>query len=254
MIPLLLTKIAIITNGKLYGKNEIINNISIDTKKIILPNCLFIALKGKKFDSHIFIEEAINNGCIGIITQKKIKFLISYIVVEDTSIALGKIANWIRKKINPKILAITGSCGKTSVKEMTASILKKNEKTIFTIKNSNNHIGVPITLLELTKKHKYGVIELGANNPGEIHYTSNIAEPNIALINNIYYAHLEGFKSLLGVSKAKSEIISGLKNNGTIIINLDSNHLSQWKKKIKNKNIIYFSIKKKKKSFFFYKY
>ncbi|WP_295164591.1 Mur ligase family protein [uncultured Buchnera sp.] len=250
MIPLSLKKISIITNGQLYGKNLIIHDIVIDTKKITL-GCLFIALKGKKFDAHIFIREAINKGCSAVISQKKINCNISYIVVEDTSIALGKIATWIRQKINPKILAITGSCGKTSVKEMTTSILKKNEKTISTTNNLNNHIGVPITLMKLTKQHKYGVIELGANNPGEIHYTSNLVQPNIVLINNIHYSHLEGFKSLLGVSKAKSEILSGLKSQGTVIINLDSHHLSQWKKKIKNKNIFYFSIEKKKKVIFF---
>ncbi|WP_261789575.1 Mur ligase family protein [Buchnera aphidicola] len=250
MIPLSLKKIATITNGQLYGKDFIINEIVINTKKITL-GCLFIALKGKKFDAHIFIKKAVNKGCSAIISQKKINFNISYIIVEDTSIALGKIAAWIRQKINPKILAITGSCGKTSVKEMTKSILERNAKTISTIDNLNNHIGVPITLMRLTKKHKYGVIELGANNPGEIYYTANITQPNVVLINNIYYSHLEGFKSLLGVSKAKAEILSGLKSQGIVIINLDSNHLSQWKKEIKNKNIFYFSIQKKKKVIFF---
>lgn len=250
MIPLSLKKITTIISGQLYGKNLVINEIVTDTRKI-LPGYLFIALKGKRFDAHIFIKEAINKGCSAIICEKKIKFNISYIIVEDTCTALGKIANWLRRKINPKILAITGSCGKTSVKEMTGSILKKNENTLSTINNFNNHIGVPITLIRLTKKHKYGVIELGANNPGEIFYTSKLSEPNIVLINNIYYSHLEGFKSLLGVSKAKSEILSGLQSQGTVIINLDSHHISQWKKKIKNKNIFYFSIEKKKKVIFF---
>ena len=250
MIPLSLKKIAIITNGQLYGRDLVVNDIVIDTKKVTL-GCLFIALKGKRFDAYIFIKEAVKKGCAAIISQKKINYNVSYIIVEDTCIALGKIASWIRQKINPKILAITGSCGKTSVKEMTKSILEKNKKIISTIDNLNNHIGVPITLIRLTKKHKYGVIELGANNPGEISYTSNIAQPNTVLINNIYHAHLQGFKSLLGVSKAKSEILSGLRSKGTVIINLDSNHLSQWKKKIKNKNVFYFSIEKKKKVIFF---
>lgn len=252
MIPLSLNKIASITNGKLYGKNLIIQNIITNSKKIT-AGCLFIALQGKKFDAHIFIEEALNKGCSAIITEKKIEFNSNHIIVENTTIALGQIANWIRKKVNPIILSITGSCGKTSVKEMIKSILNKYNNTISTIDNLNNHIGVPITLIRLKEKHKYGIIELGGNKPGEIYYTSNIAQPNVALINNIYYSHLEGFKSLLGVSKAKSEILSGLQSQGTVIINLDSHHISQWKKKIKNKKVIYFSIEKKKKVISFLK-
>ncbi|WP_367682728.1 UDP-N-acetylmuramoyl-tripeptide--D-alanyl-D-alanine ligase [Buchnera aphidicola] len=250
MIPVSLKKIANITNGYLYGKNIIINNISSNSKEI-KSKTLFITLKGKKFDGYIFIQEAIKNGCTAIITDRKIKFCVSYIIVEDTLIALRKISFWLRKKINPKILAITGSCGKTSVKEMTVSIIKKYyDNTIYTINNFNNHIGVPITLLKLKKADKYGVIELGSNKPGEIKYNSKIVEPNIVLINNIYHSHLEGFKSLLGVSKEKSEILSYLKKNSIIIINLDSHHLSQWIKKIQNKKILYFSIEKKKKVIF----
>lgn len=250
MISVSLKKIALITNGKLYGNNLFINEIVIDTKKIV-PGCLFIALIGIKFDAHIFIKDAIKKGCSAVITQKNIKSHISYIIVDNTSIALGQISNWIRKKTNAKILAITGSCGKTSVKEMTASILRQNGNTISTIDNLNNSIGVPMTLLRLTKKHKYAVIELGANKLGEISYTSNISQPEIILINNIHCAHLNGFKSLLGVSKAKSEIFSGLKPNGTVVINLDSHHLSLWKKDIYKNNILYFSIKKKNIVIFF---
>lgn len=244
MISLSLGTIALITNGKLYGIDFIIDQISIDSRNII-PGCLFIPLIGQKFDAHVFIKNAIEKGCSSIITQKNLKCSVSYILVKNTSIALGQIASLVRKKTNAIILAITGSCGKTSVKEMIASILRKNGNTISTVNNFNNHIGVPITLLQLTYKHKYAVIELGSNHPGEILYTSNISQPDIVLINNIHYAHLQGFKSLLGVSKAKSEIFSGLKSNGTVVINLDSQHLSQWKKSIKDKNIIYFSIKKK---------
>ncbi|WP_261979694.1 UDP-N-acetylmuramoyl-tripeptide--D-alanyl-D-alanine ligase [Buchnera aphidicola] len=251
MISLSLKTLASITNGKLYGINFFIDTIVIDTKKII-PGCLFIALIGHKFDGHIFIKDAIKNGCSAIISEKDIRdHNISYIVVQNTSIALGQIASYVRKITNPKILAITGSCGKTSVKEMTASILREKGNTIATIKNFNNNIGVSLTLLQLTKKHKYGVIELGASQPGEISYTSNISQPEVILINNIHYAHLTGFKSLLGVSKAKSEIFSGIKSNGTVIINLDSHHLSQWKKNIREKNILYFSIKKKNIAIFF---
>lgn len=250
MISISLKTIALITNGQLFGKNLFIDNIIINSKKII-PDCLFIALIGKNFDAHIFIQDAINKGCSAIITQKHIQYHISYILVKNTSLALGQIAAWVRKKTNAQILAITGSCGKTSVKEMTASILRKNGNTISTIGNFNNHIGVPLTLLQLNHLHKYAVIELGANKPGEISYTSNMSQPEIILINNIQYAHLQGFKSLFGVSQAKSEIFSGLQPNGIVVINLDSHHLSKWKKNIQNHHIIYFSIKKKNIVIFF---
>ncbi|WP_422667159.1 Mur ligase family protein [Buchnera aphidicola] len=246
MISLSLKKISSITEGILHGSNLIIHDIMINSKKII-PGSLFIALIGKKFDAHIFIKEAIKNGCVAIITQKKINYPISYIIVKNTSIALGKIASWIRIFLNTKVIAITGSAGKTSVKDMTTSILQTNKKIISTIDNNNsNNINVPITLLQLKKEHKYAIIELGANTPGEILYTSHISKPNVILINNIYHAHLEGFKSLLGVSKAKEEIFYGLQKNGIVILNLDSHHFSRWKKKIKNKKTIFFSIKKKK--------
>ncbi|QCI24307.1 UDP-N-acetylmuramoyl-tripeptide--D-alanyl-D-alanine ligase [Buchnera aphidicola (Muscaphis stroyani)] len=250
MIPISLKKIAEVTDGKLYGKNIIIHEIATNTNEFI-PGCLFVALIGKKFNAHTFIKDAIKKNCSAILTQEKIKFHISHVLVKNTSIALGKIACWIRHMAHAKILAITGSSGKTSVKEMTSSILKRNGNTICTIKNENNHIGAPLTLLQLTYEHKYAVVELGANHPGEIHYTANIVQPDIVLINNINYAHLEGFKSLWGVSKAKSEIFSGLKEKGTAIVNLDSHHLSQWKKKIKDRNSIYFSTQRKKLSHFF---
>jgi UDP-N-acetylmuramoyl-tripeptide--D-alanyl-D-alanine ligase len=244
MISTSLSKIASVVSGKLYGHNVIIENISIDSRKIA-SNCLFIPLIGKKFDAHLFIQNAIKNGCLAFLTQKKIKCFIPFIIVKNTLIALGSIAAWIRKRTNVKVVAITGSCGKTSVKDMTASILQKHGGTIHTINNNNNNIGVAITLLQLTYKHKYAVVELGANKPGEILYSSIISQPNIILINNIHYAHLKGFKSLIGVSKAKSEIFSGMQSNGTVVVNLDNHHISLWKKYIKNKTILYFSIKKK---------
>ncbi|WP_425619778.1 Mur ligase family protein [Buchnera aphidicola] len=250
MISISLKTIAMITNGQLCGKDLLIDNIIIDSRKIV-KNCLFIVLIGKNFDAHIFIKDAIEKGCAAIVTQKHIQCHISYIIVQNTSLALGQIAAWVRKQTNAKILAITGSCGKTSVKEMTASILRQNGNTISTIGNFNNNIGVPLTLLQLNHSHKYAVIELGANKPSEISYISNMSQPEIILINNIQYAHLQGFKSLLGVSQAKSEIFSGLRPNGTVVINLDSHHLSKWKKNIINNNIIYFSIKKKNIVIFF---
>ncbi|XBC39924.1 MAG: UDP-N-acetylmuramoyl-tripeptide--D-alanyl-D-alanine ligase [Buchnera aphidicola (Chaetogeoica yunlongensis)] len=251
MIPISLKQIQYITNGKLYYSGKLchvnsikICSISTDTRKIT-PGCLFIALIGKKFNAHSFIHEAITKRARALLIQTKYlkKCNIPQIIVKNTNIALGQIAAWTRKQVNTTIIAITGSSGKTSVKEMTASILKNHGNTISTFHNLNNHIGVPLTLLKLKKFHKYAVIELGANYPKNIEYTVNITKPNIALINNIYNAHLAGFKNISGVAAAKKEIFLGLPKNGTAIFNQDNNFWPMWKKSLSTQKIISFSMK-----------
>lgn len=125
------------------------------------------------------------------------------VVVADTRIALGQLAGWVRQQSGARVVALTGSSGKTSVKEMTAAILRQCGETLYTAGNLNNDIGVPLTLLRLTKEHQYAVIELGANHQGEIAYTTELTRPETALVNNLAAAHLEGFGSLAGVAKAK---------------------------------------------------
>jgi len=251
MIQISLNQLCSITNGMYfhndtYKKNNLtFNAISIDSKKII-PGCLFIAILGKRFNAHRFINEAIIKGASAILVENKIKSDIPQIIVKDTTIALGKIAFWIRKQSKSHIIALTGSSGKTSVKEITTSILRHCGKTLSTFQNLNNNIGVPLTLLNLTSSHKYAVIEIGANHHKEISYSTQLTKPNIVLINNIHYSHLDGFKSLLGVSKAKQEIFIGLSKTGIAIFNADSHHWSRWKKNINTKNVIWFSIKKKR--------
>ncbi|WP_228860889.1 UDP-N-acetylmuramoyl-tripeptide--D-alanyl-D-alanine ligase [Buchnera aphidicola] len=250
MIPISLKKLCKITNGILVNKNTlennniIINNISTNSKKIV-SECLFIALIGKNFNAHDFINEAINKRASALLLEHRVKSKIPQIIVKNTTSALGKIASWIRKKCKANIIGITGSSGKTSVKEITASILKCYGNTLSTFKNLNNNIGVPLTLLNLDNSHKFAIIEMGANQPKEILYSTKLTNPDIVLINNIYHSHLDGFKSFLGVSKAKQEICSGLSEKGTAIFNSESHHWSKWKKNVLNKNVFWFSIKKK---------
>ncbi|AAO26934.1 UDP-N-acetylmuramoylalanyl-D-glutamyl-2,6-diaminopimelate-D-alanyl-D- alanyl ligase [Buchnera aphidicola str. Bp (Baizongia pistaciae)] len=251
MISINLIKLTSITNGILYCSNYAtlhsisIHSITTDTRKIT-PKCLFIALIGKNFDAHMFVNEAISKGAAALLLEKQCypKNVIPQIIVQNTTIALGKIASWIRDQTNATVIAITGSSGKTSVKEMTSSILKNCGNTISTFQNLNNNIGVPLTLLNLNKSHKYAILELGANYPKDIEYTTKITKPNIALINNIYHSHLAGFKSLFGVAQAKQEIFLGLRKNGIAIYNKDSNYWSKWKKNLLTQKIINFSIKK----------
>lgn len=246
MIKLSTVQLAQILQAKLIGDENVqVEEINTDTRKSV-SNSLFFALKGEKFDAHQYLDQAVSQGALALVVQQEnSSILVPQLVVKDTRIALGELAKWLREKINPRIVAMTGSSGKTTVKEMTASILQHTagnpEAVLFTNGNFNNDIGVPLTLLRLTEKHRFAVIELGANHQNEINYTTKLVQPNAALINNIAPAHLEGFGSLAGVVQAKGEIYRGLTKNGIAIINAEHNHLDVWQKEISNHAIQYFN-------------
>ncbi|OCG77103.1 UDP-N-acetylmuramoyl-tripeptide--D-alanyl-D-alanine ligase [Gilliamella sp. Occ4-3] len=243
MIPLEIEQIKKIVNGESYyiqDESAVIDTICTDSRKIIKQS-LFIALVGNNFDGHAFAEQSIKDGAIAVIVDHKLDKPIPQIVVKDTRLALGGIANFIRQQSTAKIVALTGSSGKTSVKEMTAAILQHCGQTLYTQGNFNNDIGVPLTLLRLTKQDQFAVIELGANHIGEIAYTTNFVKPQSALINNIAEAHIEGFGSLEGVAKAKGEIFQGLLDGGIAIINLDSCS-DKWFTQLVNKTVWTFSL------------
>ncbi|MBK4765349.1 MAG: UDP-N-acetylmuramoyl-tripeptide--D-alanyl-D-alanine ligase [Pantoea sp. Brub] len=249
MIPMSLKLLAKITNGKLYGNNLTFDEVSTDTNKL-KKNSLFVAILGKRFDAHQFIDIAISNGAKAVLVNKYLPLIVPQVVVQDTCLAFGKLASWVRKNVQTRIVALTGTSGKTSVKEMTASILNQCGPTLYTMDNLNNHLGVSMTLLRLTKKHKYAIIELGANHKGEIAYSAKLTAPENVLINNISKAHLEGFGSLNGVSKAKSEIFYYLNNKSIVIINNDSNDLIHWNKYLTDKTIWNFSVNNNFSDFF----
>ena len=243
MIPLVIKQIATIVNGTSYhipDEELTIKEICTDSRKIA-DQSLFIALVGEKFDGHLFAKQAIEDGAIAVIVNHKIDNDIPQIVVNDTYIALGQIAKFVRDQSSAKFVALTGSSGKTSVKEMTANILQQCGETLYTQGNFNNDIGVPLTLLRLKKQDQFAVVELGANHIGEIAYTTRLVKPNSALINNIALAHIEGFGSLDGVATAKGEIFEGLADNGIAIINLESCS-DKWLAMLKNKTVWTFSI------------
>lgn len=246
MIKLSTVQLAQILQAKLIGDENVqVEEINTDTRKSV-SNSLFFALKGEKFDAHQYLDQAVSQGALVLVVQQEnSSILVPQLVVKDTRIALGELAKWLREKINPRTVAMTGSSGKTTVKEMTASILQHtaadSEAVLFTNGNFNNDIGVPLTLLRLTEKHRFAVIELGANHQNEINYTTKLVQPNAALINNIAPAHLEGFGSLAGVVQAKGEIYRGLTKNGVAIINAEHNHLDIWQKEISNHAIQYFN-------------
>lgn len=244
MMTLSINELLHVVDGKalfIDNLSFLIKDVSIDSRQIE-QDSLFIALIGENFDGHNFVKQAITLGAKVVLVNHKIDDEIPQIIVKDTRNALGKIAAWVRGRSHAKIVALTGSSGKTSVKEMTAAILSQCGDTLSTKGNLNNDIGVPLTLLRLTGQHQYAVIELGANHIGEIAYTTALVKPHSALINNISEAHLEGFGSLDGVAKAKSEIFLGLpESEGIAIINLDC-YRSNWLESLKDKTVFTFSL------------
>ncbi len=221
-----LSEINNIVDGFIY-KDTIINKIRTNSKDITTGD-LFIAIN----KGHEYIDEAINNGAVAIISEIDIQDIPS-IRVNSSIEALGKIANFMRNKYNIPLIAITGSVGKTTTKELISLVLSKKYKVLKSMKNNNNHIGVPLTLLNLDDTYDIIVTELGMNHKGEISYLSKICNPNYAVLTNIGTAHIGNLGSKKNILKAKLEILDGMKN-GYLIINNNDKYL----KKIKYKNII----------------
>lgn len=236
-------QIAEILQGQLIGAGDVVvENVSTDTRQAVNFG-LFFALKGEKFDAHDYAAQAVAQGCVAVVVERKLDLAVPQIMVADTRLALGQLAKWLKATLNPKTVAMTGSSGKTTVKEMTAKILQKmtacDDAVLYTFGNLNNDLGVPLTLLRLTEQHQFAVVELGANHLGEIAYTSDIAQPDACLVNNVAAAHLEGFGSLAGVAQAKGEIYQGLKTGGTAIVNL-AHYYPDWQKAMRGKTLCSF--------------
>ncbi|WP_448917377.1 Mur ligase family protein, partial [Haemophilus sputorum] len=244
MIKQTTQQIAETLHARLFGDGNVtVTTVSTDTRQAV-ENGLFFALKGEKFDAHDYAEKAVEQGCVALVVERELPIAVPQIIVADTRLALGQLAKWLKSTLNPKTVAMTGSSGKTTVKEMTAKILQKTaaceEDVLYTFGNLNNDLGVPMTLLRLTEQHKFAVIELGANHIGEIAYTTAIAQPDACLVNNVASAHLEGFGSIEGVAAAKGEIYRGLKENGKAIIN-QAFYYPQWRKEIGDHELQSFS-------------
>ncbi len=240
MIKVTLSQIAKLTNGELIGGDATIDAVSTDTRTIT-QGSLFVALVGERFDAHDFCQQAIESGAGALLVQKRLDVNVPQVVVIDSKAALGELAAWVHQSCQTQTVAITGSCGKTTVKEMVASILQLKGQVLFTSGNFNNDIGVPLTLLRSQADDDYAVIELGANHIGEIAYTTQLVKPDIALVNNVAAAHLEGFGSMNGVKQAKGEIYQGLAAGGIAIVNLDSNGGELWEPVLADKKVITFS-------------
>jgi UDP-N-acetylmuramoyl-tripeptide--D-alanyl-D-alanine ligase len=227
-----LHEVAQALNAAAVGADVAIDGVVTDTRKLS-PGCLFVALRGPRFDGHSFAARALEQGAAAVMLAADAQMSISpAIVVDDTLQALGKLAAWHRSRMPARIAAITGSNGKTTVKEMLAAILaaEAGEASVLATEgNLNNDIGMPLTLLKLTPEHRYAAIEMGMNHPGEIAYLTQIARPDVALVNNALRAHLEGLGSVEAIARAKGEIYAGLKPDGIALINADDPHAPLWR-------------------------
>ncbi len=220
-------------------RDDAVSGLSIDSRKI-QPGEVFVALPGERFDGHDYIAAAVQLGAVAVICERALPEIpVEQWVVPSSLNALAMVAVWYRQQFTCPMITVTGSNGKTSVKEMIAQILP--QPSFATQGNFNNHIGVPLSLLQLRPEHRYAVFELGASHQGEIAYTVGLIEPHVSLINNIAPAHIEGFGSLDGVARAKGEIYQGLREGGTAIINDDDAYAHFWDEEVAPHPVIRFS-------------
>lgn len=215
-------------HAPLIGRDATFTGVSTDTRTLASGD-LFVALVGPNFDGHHFLPEAIAKGAAGAVLSRKLETPLPYVRVGDTRRALGELAAFWRGQFSMPVIAVTGSNGKTTVKEMIGAILAEAGRGCVTRGNLNNDIGVPLTLLRLRAADRFAVVEMGMNHVGEIAYLSRLTAPTIALITNAAEAHLAGIGSLDGVARAKGEIFSGLTPDGVAVINADDQYCDLWR-------------------------
>lgn len=220
--------IALHTGGRLVGDNVDIESVSTDTRQIATGE-LFIALVGPRFDGHDFVAAAEAAGAAALLVSREVASSLPQVVVEDTHKALADFATAWRGQFFLPVIGVTGSTGKTTVKQMIAAILSERGVVLATKGNLNNDIGVPLTLLRLRPEHQFAVIEMGANHVGEIATLAAIARPDIGLVTNAGEAHLEGFGGIEGVVEGKGEMFAGVVDGGVCIINGEQPWSDDWK-------------------------
>jgi len=228
MIEGRLSDVAQAVRGLLIGGDAGFRGAGTDTRTLA-PGALFFALKGERYDAHDMLDAALAAGAAGLVVSRDAATAAPRVVVDDTRIALGDLAHAWRRRFDIPVLAITGSNGKTTTKEMLASILRTQGPTLATAGNLNNDIGVPLTLFRLGAEHRHAVIEMGANRPNDIADLVAIALPTVALVTMCGPAHLEGFGDIDGVASAKGKIYTRLPPDGVAVINADDVYAAQWR-------------------------
>ena len=228
MIPLRLSELATLLGCEPPAQDLEITAITTDSRKAG-PGALFAALPGERFDGHDFCASAVKLGAAALLVSQPVESAAPQLRVDDVLTALGRIAGLIRDRLQPTVVGITGSNGKTTVKEMVAAILVRQGEVLATRGNYNNELGLPLTLFRLKPEHRYAVLEMGAGKTGDIAYLADIAKPDVGLVNNIAPAHLEGFGSLEGVAKTKGAMFAHLPADGCAVMNADEPWMDLWR-------------------------
>ncbi len=241
MIEGTLAAAAHIMNGTLLGTDRSYAGVSTDTR-MLGQDELFFALQGPNFDGGAFVSAAAERSAAAAVLCEAVDVDIPQITVDDTRLALGTLAASWRLRMPAKVIGITGSNGKTTVKAMLANCLSQSAETLATRGNLNNDIGMPLMLLSLSEKHRYAVIEMGANHPGEIAYLTSLARPDVVLITNAAPAHLEGFGDLDGVASAKGEILQGDVSPVFVVLNADDPYFAYWNSLLSGDTVISFGV------------
>ena len=240
MIRMSLNQAADLLNCTPAQSDLTFTGITTDSRKVV-PGMLFAALPGETFNGHDYIQQAMENGAVAALVSQNVSTSLTVLQVTDVLTALGTLAGHWRRECTAKVIGITGSNGKTTVKEMVASILRQEGSVLATKGNFNNELGLPLTVFRLSKSHDFAVLEMGASNPGDIAYLADIAKPDIGVITNIGPAHLKGFIDIQGVARAKGEMFAALSKDGTAIINAAEPWVDLWLKTNGAGRVCYFN-------------
>lgn len=239
---MMLSEIANAVAGRMTGIDVLCESVGSDSRHIA-KNQLFVGIKGERFDGNTYAAEAIKQGAAAALVSNANAQASPAVIVSDTRLALGQLAKYWRNKFKLPLVAVTGSNGKTTVKEMIAAILAAtNQSVLATQGNLNNDIGMPMTLLKMRKEHAYAVIEMGMNHEGEIRYLTKLAQPAVAVVNNAGTAHIGEVGSREGIARAKGEIYEGLAQDGIAIINADDDFADYWKSLNTTRKVITFGL------------
>lgn len=231
-----------VLEAKRLGDDTTVAGVSIDSREI-RENELFIAIRGARFDGHDFVAEAAQNGATAALVEAPDdEVALTQIVVEDTQVALGQLAKAWRERFEVPIVAVTGSNGKTTVKEMIGAALRSGGSGLVSHGNFNNLIGLPLSLLRLRQSHGFGVVEFGMNQPGEIERLSSITKPDVAVVTNASSAHLERLLTVKSVAREKARIATHLKDEGTLVANADDPNVAVFLEAAKGRRAITFAI------------
>nr|WP_314876587.1 UDP-N-acetylmuramoyl-tripeptide--D-alanyl-D-alanine ligase [uncultured Pseudomonas sp.] len=248
--PLSLSQLTVALQARLVGTDVSFDGVSIDSRSVGAGQ-LFIALTGPRFDGHDYLADVQAKGAVAALVEREVEGVdLPQLVVADCRLALGQLGALNRAGFDKPVAAITGSSGKTTVKEMLACILRTRGPVLATRGNLNNDLGAPLTLLEIASEHSAAVIELGASRLGEIRYTVGLTQPQVVILNNAGTAHVGEFGGPEKIVEAKGEILEGLGEGGTAVLNLDDKAFAIWHQRAGDKRVLSFALNNPQADFY----